>query len=458
MNEENQSNADQTGRRVPKPRDNYSQEQYQILLCCSQNEDMTEWNQWRRQHRDTRGLLEGAELKGAYLKGADLENCWLKDADLREANLQGANLNESHLESAHLGGAHLNRAYFYHANLNGAYLNTADLEGADLTEATLEGAYLRSANLRNANLRASSAQRADLLQSRLEHANLDDADWRGADLSNSHLENAHLIRTHLQDANLSGAHLQGADLTRAHLEHANLIYAHLQNTIIQYTHLERAFLVEAHLENARFQQAIVDASTLIWHCCVNRHSDFRGVGLDSIRIDTGTKQLLQYNVRRMNWEDWYQQQHRLVRLAVSQFWQISDYGLSTQKIITTFFKWTLIFGIIYYLWGAVDFYLVGVKDHPGIVSDLFVLSDTQEAVSGLLVPFRALYFSVVTMTTLGFGDMYANAHSFWRGLFGSVLLVLQVILGYGLLGALVTRFAILFTAGGPAAEFTDEKT
>jgi uncharacterized protein YjbI with pentapeptide repeats len=458
VNEETQNSADQTGRRVPKPRDNYSQEQYQILLGCSQKQDMTEWNQWRRLHRNTPVLLEGAELKGAYLKGADLENAFLKDADLRGANLHGANLNESNLVKAHLGGANLSRAYFYHANLNGAYLNTADLEGADLTEATLQGAYLRGANLRNANLRKSCARRADLLQSRLEHANLEDADWQGADLSNSHLENAHLVRTHLQDANLSGAHLQGADLTRAHLQHANLIYAHLQNTLIQYTHLERAFLVEAHLENARFQQAIVDASTLIWRCCVNRHSDFRGVGLESIRIDTGTKQLLQYNIRRMNWEEWYQNQHRLVRLAVRQFWQISDYGLSTQKIMSTFFKWTLIFGVIYYAWGAVDFYLLGIKDHPGIVSELFVLSDTQEAVSDLLVPFRALYFSVVTMTTLGFGDMYANAHYFWRGLFGSVLLVLQVILGYVLLGALVTRFAVLFTAGGPAAKFTDEKT
>ncbi len=458
MNEEARSSADQTGRRTTKPRENYNDEQYQILLGCSQKQDLTDWNQWRQQHRNAQILLEGAELKGTYLKGANLENCWLKDADLREANLQGANLNESNLESAHLSGANLSRAYFYHANLNCAYLNTADLEGADLTEASLKGAYMRGANLRNSNLRASRARRADLLQSRLEHANLEDADWRGADLSNSHLENAHLVRTNLQDANLSGAHLQGADLTRAHLEHANLIYAHLQNTLIQHTHLERAFLVEAHLENARFQQAIVDASTMIWRCCVNRHSDFRGVGLESIRIDTGTKQLLQYNIRRMNWEDWYQNQHRLVRLAVSQFWQISDYGLSTQKIMSTFFKWTLIFGVIYYVWGAVDFYLLGVKDHPGIVSELFVLSGTKEAVSALLVPFRALYFSVVTMTTLGFGDMYANAHSFWRGFFGSVLLVLQVILGYVLLGALVTRFAVLFTAGGPAAKFTDEKT
>jgi len=34
--------------------------------------------------------------------------------------------------------------------------------------------------------------------------------------------------------------------------------------------------------------------------------------------------------------------------------------------------------------------------------------------------------------------------------------MIQVILGYVLLGALVTRFAVLFTAGGPAGKFAKE--
>ncbi len=49
--------------------------------------------------------------------------------------------------------------------------------------------------------------------------------------------------------------------------------------------------------------------------------------------------------------------------------------------------------------------------------------------------------------------MYANAQSIW----GHVLLTVQVIFGYVLLGALVTRFAVLFTAGGPAGKFSDEE-
>ena len=102
------------------------------------------------------------------------------------------------------------------------------------------------------------------------------------------------------------------------------------------------------------------------------------------------------------------------------------------------------FASIYYLWGCLA--------SPGIVENLFVDRNGAD-IQWWLVPLRTLYFSIVTQTTLGFGDMYANAHSFC----GHILLSFQVILGYVLLGALVTRFAVLFTAGGPAGKFADEK-
>ena len=109
------------------------------------------------------------------------------------------------------------------------------------------------------------------------------------------------------------------------------------------------------------------------------------------------------------------------------------------------------FTIAYYLWGAIDVYLLVVTDHPGIVASLFVLPEG--AVAGWLVPLRSIYFSIVTMTTLGFGDMYANANNYWiAALFGHLLLGLQVLLGYALLGALVKRFAVLLQSGLIAAE------
>ena len=63
---------------------------------------------------------------------------------------------------------------------------------------------------------------------------------------------------------------------------------------------------------------------------------------------------------------------------------------------------------------------------------------------------RAMYFSIVTMTTLGFGDMHATKSGDIWGLLGYGILSAQVIVGYVMLGALITRLGILFTSDGPA--------
>ncbi|MBA7654620.1 hypothetical protein ES703_62502 [subsurface metagenome] len=176
-------------------------------------------------------------------------------------------------------------------------------------------------------------------------------------------------------------------------------------------------------------------------------------------------------MRRANWEGWYwgDETHKVFKRLktkketwartcrvvgrlvltspVRTFWAMSDYGRSTLRVVGVFFLLAFLFAAVYMNWGY--------WAPPGIVSNLVVLPEAEEAVwhyfGRSLI--RPVYFSVVTMTTLGFGDMYANKGS----IAGHVLLILQVILGYVLLGALITRFAVLFTAGGPAGKFAEEK-
>lgn len=315
----------------------FNQEQYDLLLLCSEKGDVAEWNQ---QNYDEI-LLEGADLNGAQLAGVRLNNAHLKGAYLGNSDLRDAGLVGAHLEGAHLWGA----------NLTGAHLNMANLSGA------------------------------------------------------------YLWGTNLTDARLGDAHLAGASFNNA------------------------------HLAGAGFQTATVDGATLFWHCKVDQRTDFGGVGLDLMRIEPGTKQLLEYNIRRVNWEKWYRQ-HRRFQWPVRLFWWMSDYGRSTGRVMLTFLALALGFAAVYYI--------CGVLHPPGIVTNLF--EGPEGPVPTWLVPIRVLYFSVVTMTTLGFGDMYANCQS----LLGHVLLTLQVLLGYVLLGAIVTRLAILFGSGGPSARFSNE--
>jgi len=298
----------------------------------------------------------------------------------------------------------------------------------------------------------------------------------GADLHGSYLNRAYLYtgspyypvemklpelygEVHLERANLQKSNLRDSHLDLANLEGAKLEWAHLENAHMWRANLVGANLYKAHLEGTDAVRVIVDGSTSLWKCEINDKTRFDGVGLGDVSIHPRTKTLLQHTIRRIHWEEWYEykdwykwepKQKRynysqfLLRNTVGRFWEISDYGISTKRVIITFLGLALFFAAIYSN--------LACWFRPGAVSNLEVEAHLPLWHYGMLVFLRPIYFSVVTMTTLGFGDMYANAQSIW----GHILLTIQVILGYVLMGALITRFAVLFTAGGPAGKFADE--
>ena len=268
-------------------------------------------------------------------------------------------------------------------------------------EIWLQGATLRPSpegrpGLRGVNLEAAHLDRIDLSQTVLVRANL-----RGASMVGAHLPGAILV-----DADLSGGELREADLRGANLRGADL-------------------------RGAGLSFAKVDGETLVVTSLVDRSTDFTGVALDGARVDPGLKQLLQYSIRRKRWGHWYRE-HRVLAGPVGLFWLVCDYGHSTWRILVSFALLTLIFAAAYTVFPQCV--AVNSVDYQGPLLDFG----------------HALYFSIVTMTTLGFGDVYANPHSH----LGQFFLCCQVVLGYVLLGALVTRLAVLFTAGGPAAAFS----
>lgn len=242
----------------------------------------------------------------------------------------------------------------------------------------------------------------------------------GVNLAGAYLEGVDLTRAYLKGACFNDARLVGARFHRARLQEAKFIDAHLQGTIFY----------EAHLQSSLFQTALVDGVTSFWGCIVDRQTVFNVIGLGNVRIEAGTKQLLEYNLRRTNWKHWYRK-HRFQQVPWRAFWWVSDYGSSLGRVALVFAGFALAFAVAYWLW-------------PGLV--VFNGTSARHEFQNF---WHAIYFSVVTMTTLGFGDIAANPSS-WLG---QTLLMLQVLLGYVLLGALVTRFAVLFTSDGPPGTF-----
>ena len=313
-------------------------------------------------------------------------------ARLREAEAPA----KLELRGARLAGTDLSGL-----DLSGADLSEADLAGARLAEAVLRGAKLRGADLRGATLDASELLGADLREARLWECRAQGAGFGGADLGGAQLMSAVLANATLSHARLEGADLRVADLSGVRLHEADLGGADLAGA-----KLAGAELVQTRVAGANFRDADLRGARLAhlvgfddaeWLGVDIRDGDFRG-GLQVRRLILDENFLYEFRTRSRT-HHW-----------IYSLWRItSDCGRS-------FGRWAL-FSLAIILFFAVCYGFVAIDfgDHP--------------------TPLSPLYFSVVTLTTLGYGDAVPASMA------AQCVAMLQVVTGYFALGGLLSIFA-----------------
>ncbi|MDO9522280.1 MAG: pentapeptide repeat-containing protein [Methanocorpusculum sp.] len=280
----------------------------------------------------------------------------------------------------------------------------------------------------NKNLKNAILERANFSGIHLEGANLSCANFKGANFSYAHLERARLLHSNLEEIDFKTAHLDGtcflfSNLDRAsfintHLEGAYFWNAHLNGTYFTTAHLDGADFSGAYLQGGKFIMATVNGDTLFTNNTIDKKTDFTGTSLSSARIVPGLRTQLERNIREIRWEEWYKDNKMLV-IPAKVFWKISDYGSSTRDIVFTFLFSNFIFTMFYLALRDADL-LHGTILSSG--NDL-LLAYMQTT----LVPFGILGIDLTTLS-----------------LFPVFIIFIQVIFGYTILAALVTRMAIMF--------------
>jgi len=290
-----------------------------------------------------------------------------------------------------------------------------DLKRARLMHLNLENANLANADLREANLSFTNFRNANLAFSNLESAIFSFANFEGANFSAAHLENAYLEDAKLTSARLSGANLKNAILANSDLKNAYLVDAHL----------EGANLSAANLKNANLSSVTYDQK-ILWKFI--RATRFNLKKLWERRYDI----LLDTTIRckGVNAATCYGSQQFKIFLQDQDFleeflekkwgkkiffiwWLFADCGRSLAR----WAGWSLVLALLF----AFLFRLLG--------SNSF---DTQHLDFSFLTMF---YYSVVTFTTLGFGDIIPRTST------AAMCVTIEVILGYVMLGGLITIFA-----------------
>ncbi|MCP3853328.1 MAG: hypothetical protein GY698_01165 [Actinomycetia bacterium] len=289
-------------------------------------------------------------------------------AELAGADLSGRDLSGRDLSRSNLRGAHLSTA-----NLKGTVLFEADLEGAQLLGADLSGANLSNANLVSAQLGGAVLTRANLFEADASDATLSRVDARHADFRKAHFRGARILDADLRSANLSGAQFDHADLTGSRVTNTSFRDADLRETVVRgldgYTQAD-------------------------WVGCSIGHIDFTGA------------YLLRRAIVDQNYLHEFRSQSRKHALLYILWSATSDCGRS-------FVRWGLLSVVL-----------------AGVFSFLYALGGIDFGPDQTLL--SPLYFSVVTITTLGYGDVLPV--SGW----GQVAVMVEVVVGYMMLGGLMS--------------------
>lgn len=312
-------------------------------------------------------------------------------------------------------------------------LKKRDLKGLQLIKANFEGAKLEGANLRLAKLEGAVLRWANL-----EGAELWDANLEGANLSEANLEGAYLWRVKFEGADLYRANLEGANFWRANIEGANLSYAKFgrsgliqKDAKIEYEDVTNISFI-AYNPHTRFYLYPFGFIKWVLKCAWNR---LRGKEIPKIPIFARYKKtkFIGVDTTDLNWS----QHPQLIRdIHYQQFL----YAFKNRKP-----RW--FYRPAYWLWGITSyfgesfllwlFWMSLIVFGFGIVFSFyphFILPQVEVFNN----PFEPFYYSGLVFTSLGLGGLKLNS------LWGQILVLAEVMLGFIMLGSLVSFFANKF--------------
>jgi hypothetical protein len=314
------------------------------------------------------------------LQGPERWNKWREEnreaeIDLSNAELDGANLSSMNLRNANFSHASMKGANFANSDMSSTTFALADLENALFFFSTLVGADMRGANLLNASL--------------------EDAKLAGADFSHANLTGAMMAHADCKNIDLVNANLTGANLTGANLESAKVSSVVYDRKIFFRT-LKKVKFNPVEMWGKRYDLLLGTTCR-----CKGVHTA-SCYGSQRFQLFLEDQDYLE-ELLETKWG----------KPIVFIWWALADCGRSMMRWAGWSLLFVLFFASVYWEMGAKHFHVANLP-------------------FGLIT---MVYYSMVTFTTLGFGDVAPKTN------FAAMLITVEVIIGYIMLGGLISIFA-----------------
>ena len=344
---------------------------------------------------DIIGLLRRAKDSG---KPPDPELQDLRNVNFKDADLSGLDLTGCNFAGCEMSRCNLSAARVPSANFDGANLDQAHLDGAEFLGSTFIGAKLTECSAVKANFRMTDLTKANFFNAHLEDAIFVDSELRQADFREAKMAQCLLLEADLEKSKLQGADLKDADLRETKIDGANF---------------GNSSLPGAKLRGAR---GYLNAD---W------------IGADITGANFTGAYLLRNHVIDENFIHEFKGQSKLTKYVYFVWKWTSDCGRSLTRWGLFLSTNVVLFALIYWV--------MDQSPPAGMESHLKGIGGVDGVHEGFIA---YLYYSVVTFTTLGYGDISPVSVA------GQIVLIIHIAFAYLGLGALLSILATKFASRG----------
>ncbi|MBL7069064.1 MAG: pentapeptide repeat-containing protein [Candidatus Omnitrophica bacterium] len=303
----------------------------------------------------------------------------------------------------------------------------------EIIEAVLEK-KLKRFNLHKAVLNDVELARADFREANLTQTNLASTNLFDTDFSN-----ADLVGADLSGCDLTGADLSGADLTKADLSGARLWHADLSGAKLVEANLSAADFWQARLCDARLWRADISKSLSLskksFQCKEKRFfTNYRVYEDGYVAAEETYRNLKRYFISEGRYDDasWASfKEKTMEKIRLRKAWDMKyipmaimgllcGYGERPQRIILSSSFIIIAYAAIFFL----------LKSITASASNAFSFNFGDY-----------IYYSVVTFTTLGYGDIIPKTSTIFR-----LIAVSEAFLGAFLMGLFIFTLARKYSA------------
>lgn len=258
---------------------------------------------------------------------------------------------------------------------------------------------------------------SELIRVGLKNSDLTQADFKNTNFSYSDISGANLIGCNLEDCDLTSVNLENSDLTRAILRRTRLWHADLSFANITEADITEADLWKCQMHSVRLWHTGLKSvksltkqnfSKKIYGVLSREKIDEKGI----LSAEESYRTLKQYFIengryREASWasfkektmEKLYLRQNKnpaYIPLAIMGL--LSGYGEKPNRVILSSASIVFIYALIYH--------------------SLNAITSSYSAIQNYSI-WDYLYYSIVTFTTLGYGDLFPKANIGYRLLAGS---------------------------------------